>query len=218
MFNFSKVLSIWVITFLLVLISVAAIPGLPLIVDGSITINGAKAPIGTIITAKIDDQTRTEFMVKIEGRFAFVVEGNETDEGKVVSFFVGDDKAEQTTTWSSGKVEKIDITIGQASEEDNEEETPQTDTNSGSGSGGGSSITKTVVETKEEQETETELEKDKEDSEKGLEETAEETTEELVNEEEITLDEEKSKPLVGVLTIVAILVIGLIVYFIIIKK
>lgn len=216
--------------FLLVLLSVAAIPELPegtvlpLIVDGSVTIDGAKAPIGTIISAKIDDQTRTEFMVKIEGRFAFVVEGNEADEGKLVSFFVNDVKAEQITTWSSGKVEKINITIGQASDENNEntEEQPtQTDTNSGSssGGGGGSSIKKTVVETTEEQETKAELEKDEEDSEKGLEETNEESAEnDLVNEEEITLDEEEPKPFLGILTIIAILVIGLIIYFIVIKK
>ena len=91
----------------------SGMPPLPLIVKGAVKIKGEDAPVGTVITAKIDDQLAGNINVKNAGQFAIAVTGQEGDEGKVVKFYINNIEADQTTIWESGKVEILNLSIGE---------------------------------------------------------------------------------------------------------
>ncbi|MDF2958096.1 MAG: PKD repeat domain protein [Candidatus Alkanophagales archaeon MCA70_species_1] len=94
-------------------------PVLPCAFYGNVTIDGAPAPAGTEIVAKIGDEIRGSITVTEPGRYGgagaldpkLIVIGNTSDEGKNITFYVNGIKAEQTAVWQSGGVFKLDLSV-----------------------------------------------------------------------------------------------------------
>ncbi|MDD2777657.1 MAG: hypothetical protein PHS47_03790 [Methanocellales archaeon] len=94
-------------------------PVLPCTFYGNVTLDGALAPIGTEILAKIDDQTRGNITVMGEGKYGvaggfgakLVVIGTAEDENKIISFYVDGFKAEEKAIWHSGGVNRLDLSV-----------------------------------------------------------------------------------------------------------
>ncbi|MDF2956084.1 MAG: PKD repeat domain protein [Candidatus Alkanophagales archaeon MCA70_species_2] len=90
-------------------------PALPCQFYGNVTIDGAPAPVGTEIVAKIDGEVRGNITVVEEGKYGgshaqkLIVVGNMSDEGKNITFYVDGIKAEQTAAWHSGGIFTLDI-------------------------------------------------------------------------------------------------------------
>ena len=100
------------------LLSVAA-PVLPCAFYGNVTIGGMPAPVGTEITAKIDNKPCGTITVTEAGRYGgpggfdpkLVVNGSAEDENKLVSFYVDGAKAAETAIWNTGGVKYQDLTV-----------------------------------------------------------------------------------------------------------
>ena len=94
-------------------------PILPCAFYGNVTIDGKPAPVGTEITAKIDDRTCGNITVAEVGKYGgpggfdpkLVVVGSAADENKIISFYVDGDKAEETALWTSGGVNRLDLSV-----------------------------------------------------------------------------------------------------------
>ena len=100
----------------------SAPPVLPCSFYGNITIDEKPAPVGTEITAKMDNKTYGNITVTEEGRYGgaggfdpkLVVVGTAEDENKNVSFYVDGAKAEENATWNSGGVRYLDLSVKKA--------------------------------------------------------------------------------------------------------
>lgn len=124
------ILSIAVVVLMtLSLLSVAGVqaqeggpPVLPCIFYGNVSIDEKLAPIGTEITAKMDNKTCGNITVTEEGRYGgaggfdpkLLVIGTAEDENKIISFFVDGAKAEENATWNSGEVYNLDLSVKKA--------------------------------------------------------------------------------------------------------
>ena len=95
-------------------------PVLPCAFYGNVTIDEKPAPIGTEITAKMDNKTCGNITVTEEGRYGgaggfdlkLLVIGTAEDENKNVSFYVGGIKAKENATWHSGAPPKhFDLSV-----------------------------------------------------------------------------------------------------------
>ena len=95
-------------------------PVLPCAFYGNVTIDEEPAPVGTEITAKMDNKTGGNITVTEEGRYGgaggfdpkLIVVGTAKDENKNVSFYVGGIKAEKNATWKSGAPPKhFDLSV-----------------------------------------------------------------------------------------------------------
>ena len=92
-------------------------PALPCQFYGNVTIDGAPAPVGTEIVAKIGDEVRGNITVVEEGKYGglhtqkLIVVGNMSDEGKNITFYVNGIRAEQTAVWHSGGIFKLDLSV-----------------------------------------------------------------------------------------------------------
>ena len=92
-------------------------PVLPCAFYGNVTIDGKPAPIGTEIRAKMDNKTCGNITVQEEGKYGkaagekLVVVGSAADENKIISFYVDGDKAEETALWTSGGVNRLDLSV-----------------------------------------------------------------------------------------------------------
>ncbi|MHC1635959.1 MAG: hypothetical protein ACXQTS_04995 [Candidatus Methanospirareceae archaeon] len=75
---------------------------MPCIVEGNVTINGEVAPVGTVITAKIDDEVRGTFEVIEAGKYFILIGGDTEDVGKTITFFVNNIMAKETVKWRPG--------------------------------------------------------------------------------------------------------------------
>lgn len=111
----------------------AQVPMLPCMVSGNVTINGNDAPIGTVVTAKIDGEIRDSDTLTEAGKFYLLIEGNSTDRGKTIEFIINDVRSESTLLWGSGAVYEIDLAVA----------TGKTDSGSDSDSGSSSASTPT---------------------------------------------------------------------------
>ena len=129
---------------LLCAIPAVAIPQLPSEFYGTITIDGAPAPAGTIISAQINGQEKGNITVVTPGKYGgsgsfeerLVVPGEDTDVNQPISFSVNGKLASQTRIYTPGAaVEQLDLTItGQGAQ------APATNSGgSGSSSSGGGS-------------------------------------------------------------------------------
>ena len=87
-----------------------AIPMLPTVIQGQVTINDKPAPENTLITAEIDEKIIKQVNTT-NGQYIIPIKGNETTTGKEITFYVDGIKTNTTTTWSSGKVETIDLAV-----------------------------------------------------------------------------------------------------------
>jgi hypothetical protein len=88
-----------------------AVPGIPMIVSGSVHINGMPAPAGTIITAMGEGQLKGSYILTEAGTYAVMVNFTQS----LVDFYVNDTKA-QSINWSSDpQTLNLSVTISQAS-------------------------------------------------------------------------------------------------------
>ncbi|MDD1728439.1 MAG: PKD domain-containing protein [Methanospirillum sp.] len=105
------------------MVSAAAVPPLPAEFYGTVSLQGSPAPVGTVITAKINDQIRGQFTLKEPGKFGgtgifddkMVVAASEDDlKGgpSSVCFFIGDTKADQVIPFEPGKIQQLELSAG----------------------------------------------------------------------------------------------------------
>jgi len=95
-----------------------AVPILPDEFSGNITLAGNPAPAGAVITAYIGDEERGNITVNPAGIYGgqgtfdmrLLVEGNETDVGRNISFRVNGIEAAQIVAFEGGKSIKLNLT------------------------------------------------------------------------------------------------------------
>ena len=131
---------------LLCAIPAVAIPQLPSEFYGTITIDGAPAPVGTVITAEINGQVKGNITITTAGKYGgpgsfddrLVVTGEDSDVSQLITFSANGRTASQTRTYSPGSaVEQLDLTItGQGTQASSS----SGGSSGGSGYSGGSSI------------------------------------------------------------------------------
>lgn len=63
-------------------------PSIPLLVYGSVEVDGSLAPVGAIITAEIEDKEVANTTVTIQGRYSIDVPDGSVNEGKMIKFKV----------------------------------------------------------------------------------------------------------------------------------
>ena len=121
-----KPAAVLVILLCALMVSVAAVPPLPAEFYGTVTLQGSPAPAGTAVVAKINEQVRGQLTLKDAGTYGgtgifddkLVVAATEDDlkaGNTMVSFTVGETKADQTVPFEAGKVQKLDLTVGGSS-------------------------------------------------------------------------------------------------------
>jgi hypothetical protein len=94
-------------------------PQLPESYYGTININSAAAPIGTVITAQIDDQMKGTFTTTQEGVYGgpdtfdpkLIVASDEYDVGQTVTFLVNGIEATQSDSYNVGTNTNLDLTF-----------------------------------------------------------------------------------------------------------
>jgi hypothetical protein len=104
-------------TFLVLPVAVfAAVPQLPHIFYGDITINGNPAPVGTVVIANINGVEKGRITTTVAGKYGgpgaydqkLLVQGDISGSPEII-FTVSDVGASQTAQFESGKVEKLDL-------------------------------------------------------------------------------------------------------------
>jgi len=103
-------------------------PILPSAFYGNSTIDGKPAPVGTVITAKMDDKPCGNITVAEAGKYGgpggfdpkLVVVGTAEDENKIISFYVDGATAGETVLWNSGGVKRLDLSVKKAAGGDGE--------------------------------------------------------------------------------------------------
>jgi len=87
---------------------------------GTVEFAGGPAPSGTSITAQIDGEERGSVTTNRSGEYGtqgpfdttrLLVNGNASDEGKTVDFFVNGHKAAESGEWHSGSVTNLNLTV-----------------------------------------------------------------------------------------------------------
>lgn len=130
-----------IFSLLVFLSSVSAIPALPSFFYGDLSINGEGAKVGTKLVAKINGEERGSIVIGESGKYGkedgnpkLLVNGDSSDDGKVVVFFVDGIKVDQTGIWKSGKIVKLNLSVefdeeeGNGDEEDDDEVDDEEDT------------------------------------------------------------------------------------------
>ena len=85
---------------------------------GTVTLNGADAPVGTVINAYIDGESIGTIEVTTAGKYGEMpglnylkVNGND---GEIISFTIGAETVDQTVTWSTGELPReLNLWIGE---------------------------------------------------------------------------------------------------------
>ena len=106
---------------------------------GTVTLNDADASPGTVIDAYIDGALRGSFETEASGKYAIAITGNGLeDEGKVVTFTVGDAAVTETVLWhASIKPRENNLCVGDQSAGDlTAQQSTDDNTPSGGTSGG----------------------------------------------------------------------------------
>ena len=85
-------------------------PGLPAIFWGSITINGSNAPVGTQVTARINDVQQGSYTVSTAGSYGDMLVQNGND-GDTVQFYINGSPA-QTAVFHPGQRNRVDLSLG----------------------------------------------------------------------------------------------------------
>ena len=107
----------------LVIMTASAVPPLPAEFYGKVTVNGADAASGTALIAKINDQIRGKLVISNPGQYGgngifddkLVVAATEEDvksADSTISFYIGDEKADQTVPFEPGTAKELDISVG----------------------------------------------------------------------------------------------------------
>lgn len=133
------------------LLAISSLPSIPLLVYGSVTIDGQPAPLDTEISAEIDDNVEVAVATMIrEGIYFIEIPDGKANEGKTIIFKVNgiiDDKNQcQCVNIDTTPSINFDLTITT--------QTPSNDTTDTSGpTGGGGGSTYTTNETSEDTQT-----------------------------------------------------------------
>lgn len=92
------------------------VPPLPMTVRGVALIDGAPAPVDTIIAARLDGEQVEQFLVNTSsGDFVFWISGTIEDEGKLVTFTIDGKDTGKSFAWESGKIiSAVELSIGDA--------------------------------------------------------------------------------------------------------
>jgi hypothetical protein len=90
-------------------------PPLPCRFHGTVLVNGADAPVGTVIQALIDGNVTKEYTLTAPGTYALIIEEPEVGAytNKTVSFTVAGSAVTQTGTFESGSNFTVDLTLGE---------------------------------------------------------------------------------------------------------
>ncbi|VUT27731.1 MAG: hypothetical protein SYNGOMJ08_00281 [Candidatus Syntrophoarchaeum sp. GoM_oil] len=105
------------------MVSVADVP-MPNKFYGDVTLNGNPAVIGTVIEARINDELRGSNEIVVDGNYGgdfnyLEVNGNASDNGSTIVFYVGGIETDETAVWHSmAEPKKLDlIAVGESPEE-----------------------------------------------------------------------------------------------------
>jgi PKD repeat protein len=109
--------------FSFVLICSAGAPALPCEFYGTVTIDGSPAPVGTILSAKINDAERGQYVLEEAGKYGgpgtfdqrlkVVAEENDLGTGSAqITFWINGQKAWQETAFQPGVSMNLDLSIG----------------------------------------------------------------------------------------------------------
>ncbi len=107
----------------LLMMTAGAVPPLPAEFYGKVTVDSAPASVGTALIAKINDQVRGKLALTTAGQYGgtgifddkLVVAATEDDlksGNAIISFYIGDQKADQTVPFEPGVAKELDLTIG----------------------------------------------------------------------------------------------------------
>jgi PKD repeat protein len=107
----------------LLMMTAGAVPPLPAEFYGKVTVDSAPASVGTALIAKINDQVRGKLALTTAGQYGgtgifddtLVVAATEDDlksGNATISFYIGDQKADQTVPFEPGIAKELDLTIG----------------------------------------------------------------------------------------------------------
>ena len=111
---------IFILLLLIFIVGTAsAVPLLPVEFSGSVTIDGAPAPAGTVIIARIDDRDCGSLTLDVAGVYGgdaifdkrLLVSGEADDKEKEIIFFVNDVKAIETSVYTPGTSKRLDLSI-----------------------------------------------------------------------------------------------------------
>jgi len=141
--------TLWILVLLFALIGAAsAIPALPAEFSGTVTIDENPAPAGTTITARIGDRDCGSLTLKTAGTFGgdstfdkrLLVNGEDTDLGKAIAFFV-DGISAGTATYTPGTSTDLALAVTKGDTPDSGSSGSTPPGSSGSGSSSGGSLT-----------------------------------------------------------------------------
>ncbi len=144
----------WILILLFALIGAAsAIPLLPAEFSGTVTIDGSPAPIGTVITARIDDRDCGSLTLTAAGTFGgtgtfdkrLLVSGEDTDAQKTITFFV-DGIPAGTAIYTSGTSADLALAVTKDGTGSDTGGTSSGSTSSGSTSSGPATAPASVTE------------------------------------------------------------------------
>lgn len=116
-FPVSLLLCVFLFSFFTVYAS-AQLPSLPHTIRGSVYIDGSPAPLGTMITAKIGDETVSEFNITNQGLYAIGIETSVANQGEVVKLYVNGIDANASVVLKSGEIETVDLSVVPPSADD----------------------------------------------------------------------------------------------------
>ncbi len=97
----------------------SAVPLLPAEFWGSVTIDGNPAPAGTVITARIGNHNTGSLTLESAGVYGgdalfdkrLLVNGEDDDVGKTITFFVGGARATRTAVYTPGTSTHLDLVV-----------------------------------------------------------------------------------------------------------
>lgn len=123
---------------------VMAVPQLPAEFYGTVLIDNAPAPAGTVITAQVENHSGS-LTTKIPGLYGgsatfderLLVGSDENDAGKTITFTVGGVKANETATYDPGTVVRLNLTAKRGSSGGTTPSNPAGGGGGGSPGGGG---------------------------------------------------------------------------------
>jgi len=94
-------------------IASAADGATPIRFYGNATLNDESATTGMVINAYIDDEPSGTYTITVDGKYYIDVQGNESDEGELITFEICGATADQTDTWhasTNAEARLLDLT------------------------------------------------------------------------------------------------------------
>lgn len=89
----------------------AQLPSIPHTVKGGVYIDGNPAPVGSTITAKLGNETVSEFNITNEGLYAIGIGVTPENQGETAKLYVNGIETEASVVLKSGEVETVDLFV-----------------------------------------------------------------------------------------------------------